>query len=281
VSHGKGARRSHPDKLAKAKLGDAHPVIRAALDATPPPSFSLDAWEPVRLDQGPTGSCTAHGAAGAVYTSTNHAGTPLGFLPSPRAIYAATRAEERAATAGPNATSLPDLTDSGAELADALAVLSGYGVCPMADPVEGRNSDVDQANVTEEPDVDALEDAAMTLVTGAYRIDPVAQNASDQIASAISSGFAIYTGFFVDTAFENLTPTQVAGAPNEADPQGGGHAVYLSGYRTNAMGAREFRLTNSWGAGWCDHGCCYVSEQWAQRAWEMWVIDVKVIRGAA
>lgn len=91
--------------------------------------------------------------------------------------------------------------------------------------------------------------------------------------------FVLHAGFFVDSAFFALTPGQVAPPPDQSDPRGGGHAVYLSGYSTDATGARTFVLTNSWGAGWCDQGRCLVSEAWLEAAWELWVIQITIQKG--
>jgi C1A family cysteine protease len=61
----------------------------------------------------------------------------------------------------------------------------------------------------------------------------------------------------------------VAGAPNQSDPQGGGHATLITGYRTNAAGLREWKLRNSWGASWCEAGYCWCSAEWLTAVWEL------------
>jgi hypothetical protein len=206
-----------------------------------------------------------------VYTACVQASTPLGFVPSPLTEYAVTRSLERAASVAPGAT-LPELTDSGAELADAIEAGATYGICPMV----WVPSDVTPDNITNEPNFEALEVAATRIVTGAYRIDPSDPSASDLMAAAIVAGYPIYAGFFVDSAFENLGPSDVAQVPNQSDPNGGGHAVFLAGYRTNAAGAREWLLVNSWGTGWANSGTVWCSEAWREAAWELWVMDVQV-----
>lgn len=276
-THSLGARRSHPDKLARAKLADRHPGIAILLGQTLPQEYDLEAWAPPIFDQGPTGSCTAHGLAGAVFTALAKAGTPLPWVPSPDGLYKCTRGIARANTTLPSG-GLPEFTDGGAELADAIAAGAEWGIHQMGRrPSDGRNSDCDTPTINDEPNLEKLEEAATTLVTGEYRIDPQAGNASDLLAASLVGGFPLYDGFFVDGAFEALTPVQVAPAPNESDPNGGGHATYLGGYRTN-LGKREFRLTNSWGD-WCDGGRCWVSEAWIRNTWEIWVCDVTLRKG--
>ncbi len=275
MSFGRGGRRSHPDKLARAKLASAHPLLSVA----PPSSADLSPHCPSILDQGSTGSCTAHSLCAAVATAAAIAGVELA-LPSPDVEYKVTRALERAASVPPSVL-LDPLTDSGAELADAISVMATAGVAPMGPSAEGRFSDVDPATVNNEPDLTRLEAAALTVVTGDYRAAGQGQQLSDQLAAALAAGFPIYVGFFVDSAFEALQPGQVAPAPNADDPNGGGHAVFLTGYTTAADGTRTFTLRNSWGSGWCNGGTCLVGQAWLDAAWEFWVIDVTVKKGAA
>ena len=286
----KGAKKSQPHKLASKKAGASHPVIAVMLAAASiPASCDLAPYEPARLDQGQSGSCTAHSFSGSTSTACRKAGIVLGFEPSPRETYATTRGIERAA-ATPAGTPLPALTDSGAEPADVFTAGSTFGTSPMLGPTpDGRNSDIWTAadttaqpeNVNNEPDGNQLQTAGTSIVTGEYAIDPTAANVSDVVAAAIASGFPVYVAFFCDSAFEQLQVGQIAQPPNTNDPNGGGHAVYLSGYTTNADGTRTFILSNSWGTGWCDNGRCLVSEAWLKATWELYVMDVQVQKAAA
>lgn len=196
----------------------------------------------------------------------------LPFIPSPKAIYAATRAWTRGRAIA-KGDALPALADTGAELADVASALAQYGVAPLGPFVEDRQSDVDPANVNDEPDILALAEAAKQLVTGEYIVDPTSANASDVCAAALESGLPIWVGFFCDSDFENLQPGQIAGVPDESDPQGGGHAVYLSGYTKTATG-RVWTLTNSWGTGWCNQGRCLVSDAWLAKTWALYPMAV-------
>lgn len=273
---GKGAKRSHPDKLAKRKLAAEHPRI-TPLVASPPASASCASYEPPRENQGQTGSCTAHSGSACMYTAVasiaaiTKASSPLPFVPSPRELYAATRAIERAAATAPGAP-LPLLTDSGAEPADVMSALAQFGVCP----IQGQPTDVTTANVNDEPDVDQLEAAATYLITGAYGIN-VDSSASATCAAAIAAGYPIYVAFYCDTGFENWHPGDASyGATNQRDPNGGGHAVFIDAYTTNPDGSRTWRLVNSWGTSWGDNGTILVSDAFLQACWELWVADVTV-----
>src|SRR5512135_1068853 len=283
MPYAKGAKRSHPLKVASKKAAALHPKVAALLAAAIPAASDLASFEPPRLDQGQTGSCTAHALSGSVSTACRKAGVQIGFETSPREMYAATRGLERA-NATPVGQPLPLLTDSGAEPADVFTACATFGIAPMQGPTpDGRNSDIwsDQdtssapPNVNNEVDANQLQQAGTTLVTGEYAIDPTAPNVSDVAAAAIAAGFPIYVAAFVDTAFEDLQPGQVAQPANENDPNGGGHAIFLSGYKTNPDGSRTFILTNSWGTGWCDNGRCLVSEAWLKACWELYVMDVQ------
>ena len=286
----KGAKPSHPSKIAGKKVGASHPVIAAMLAlASIPAACDLAAYEPHRLDQGQSGSCTAHAFSGSTSTACRKASIAVGFEPSPREMYATTRGLERSMQT-PAGQTLAPLTDSGAEPADVFTAGSTFGTSPMLGPTpDGRNSDIWSANdtttlpenVNNEPDGNQLQTAGTTFVTGEYAIDPKSANVSDVCAAAIASGFPIYVAFFCDTAFEQLQAGQVAVPPNVNDPQGGGHAVYLSGYKTNSDGTRTFFLSNSWGNSWCDNGRCLVSEAWLKATWELYVMDVKVQKVAA
>jgi hypothetical protein len=255
-----------------------HPRLAAFLAASLPESASLALFEPERLDQGPTSSCTAHSLSAAISTACSFAGRPIG-VPSQRELYAVTRAIERATEARSDTTILPTLSDNGGMLADAVQAATLWGVCPMQGPTsDGRNSDVEPSNVNLEPDLLALEKASTTIVTGTHRIDETASDVVDQACAAIAAGFPVYDGFFVDSAFEQWTRGSAPiAAPNLNDSSGGGHAVYLSGYTTVA-GSRVFTLSNSWGRGWGDDGRCLVSEAWLRACWDLYVIDVKVLR---
>ena len=275
MSFGRGLKRSAPHKLSRRVALAEHPVVRSLL-ANLPASVDLAKFQPAILDQGPTGSCTAHSTASAVATAFAAAGHPLAFVPSPREIYATTRALERAASTPAGAT-LGYLTDGGAELGDVFTALSQFGVCPIEAPTsDGRLSDVEPSNVNSEPGFIQLEQAALRPVVGPYGLDPTSSSASDTIAAALAAGIPVAIAAFVDTAFENLQPGHVAGAPNQADPQGGGHAIYLSGYQTQPDGSRAFILTNSWGVGWCNAGRCLVGPAWLAAAWEAWPVSVVV-----
>ena len=276
-----GARRSHPDKLARATPARLHPAIKARLragTATLPESVDLGSYWPSILDQNAVGACTAHAIACCVTTAMAAAGKPLGFVPSPLCTYAATRAIERAA-AIPGGT-LPALSDSGAEIADVIAAVSTYGVRPMNAPSPlGFNSDVDTSNVLADPDGFGLEVASEKLLYGPYSVDMTQPNASDVLAAALASNIPIDIAFECDDAFMQLGAGGIAVAPI-AGPDDGGHSVALTGYQPLTAeqaasvgvpaGTRAFWLTNSWGTQWATAGRVLCAPSFVAALWEAW-----------
>lgn len=266
--YGKGLHRPDPAKLARRLHASLHPKLGAL--AVPSGSASLTPCP--RLDQGQTGTCHAHSAAGAIWTERNAAGKPLGFIPSPRLIAALTYATVQ----GP-ADQRQALQDTGADLNDDAAALRTYGIAPMQGPTsDGRNSDVENDppdNSFPEPDASRIVVAGADLITGEYQI-PVDSDAPRLCALALDAGIPIWVGFFCDRAFENLGQNDVAQAPNQSDPNGGGHAVFLSGYRTNQAGELEYLLINSWSNSWCADGTCWTSSAWLLACWSLFPMAI-------
>jgi hypothetical protein len=219
-------------------------------------------------NQGGSGTCHAHSRCGACDCALKSAGVAPPFFGSPRQLAGCTYSDVRAAGLVPG-QKVPKLQDTGADLQDVETAILGWGLAPIQAPTsDGRYSDVENDpadNSFPEPDPTQLQKAFQ--VTGEYSI-PVNADAPRLVALCIDSKIPVQVGFFCDSTFENLKPTDVAGVPNQSDPNGGGHAVYLYGYRTNAAGKFEFRLRNSWG-NWCDGGDCWVSEEWLLAAWEL------------
>ena len=268
-----GARRSHPDKLARARPAHSHPAIRAALAAQQPTSVDLGQYSPPIFDQGATGSCTAHAIAGGIYTVLAAAGRRLDYVPSPDAIYKQTRARARALAAlGSN--TLPELTDSGAEVADVIGGLSENGIRPIKTLApDGRYSDVDPTTVNDEPALMDLEIGANSVLAGPYAVEPTQANATEVYTAALTANIELDIAFFVDSAFMNLQSGQIAGAPDQNDPNGGGHSVRLSGFQVTPTGTL-FILTNSWGSGWCNNGRCLVGPAFMAAVWEVWPVAI-------
>jgi hypothetical protein len=274
VTHAKGLNRCAVEKIAHRF--HVALLLGAAAASTPKGSGTLTTCGV--LDQGQTGTCHAHSLCGAVYCAlaSAAAGAPPPFVGSPRQLAGCVYSDVRAA-ATPVGQPVPSLLDTGADLQDDATALAGWGLAPIQAPTsDGRYSDVENDppnNVFPEPDPTQLQ--KVMQVTGEYSI-PVNSAAPNLVALCIDGGVPVQVGFFCDSAFENLTAGQVATVPNQSDPNGGGHACYLYGYRTASDGSFEFLLRNSWG-NWCQNGDCWVSTAWLLAAWELFPVAVKAV----
>lgn len=265
MSFRRGLKPSTPSKTRHRLDGALHPAIALALTGALPASDTI-AKSTTRKDQGESETCFAHSAISCAECTT-------GFPPgSPLCLASCTYADVRA-TANPTG-GLPPLQDTGAELQDAADALRRWGMGPLAAQISGRSgvSDVpdDQAGAAfPEPVVTQLEVAGHDLITGEYSI-PVDANAPRTVAAAIVAGMPVWLGTLVGQAFQALTASEIAQPTPTTDSSAGGHAMYLSGYRTADDGSYEFRVENSWGSGWCDNGACWASTAWLLATWELW-----------
>lgn len=231
-----------------------------ALTLTAPAKYSLASFEGPTLDQGPYGACTGAGSAQALYTTLAARGKPLGFFPSPREIYTVNRCLERSSSSEP-------LTDSGAMPTDIITTCTSFGVVkmgPMAN--DGRNFDVDDTNINAEPDLVQLEESALNLEIGAYRIDETDPSAIDLICGCIVQGVTVGIGFFCDAAFQAYDGGAPVDVVNLNDPNGGGHWVFIDEYSTDSKGNRVLTGVNSWSSTWGANGRFSVTEKWFHKA---------------
>ncbi len=244
-----GLRRSAPHKLSARTPAHLDPRLAAAL-AGPLPT-TVDLSRHPGYDQGQTSSCTAHALAKCVEIAT-------GYRASMRDIYFEAGDLEH------------DTSDDGRELLDCLTVLRAFGAAPYAGPVEGRVSDVTEANASTPPYSPTLA-ARRRIDLGQATIDPHADNLSDLVVACLSLGAPIYLGTVIGDAFEVLAGATVAQPDPATDPDGGGHALALVGFRTMPDGSRQFRVQNSWGEAWDDAGECWASLAWVASCSELHV----------
>ena len=163
------------------------------------------------------------------------------------------------------------LADDGRLCTDCLEVIASQGVAPFEGPTaDGRNSDVDPSNATSPATPAEVAAAASNLVNlGENSIDPNDPNVSDLVASCLAAGGIVYLGTQVGQAFEQLAGAMVAQPDPANDPNAGGHALDIVGYRTMPDGSRQFKVQNSWGESWDEAGECWASLAWVQACWEL------------
>lgn len=204
---------------------------------------------PVR-DQGQEGSCFAFATAAlkefncAVWSNATKA---IGAYLSPAYISWRTRLAEG---------SFPQ--DSGASLADAMAVLSAWGTCPesflpyQADPAQAGNAQCDVA---------ARPYRAGTPCT--VRINP------DDFAAVLSAKHVIAVGFAVHSSFEDTGGDGMVPPVQPTDGLLGGHAMASVAWEPH-RGGKLFCFRNSWNTSWGDGGYCYWTEDYLANAFEAW-----------
>lgn len=248
---------------------DFHPA--AALSSIPK-SVDHAVSAPGIFDQGDVGSCWAHAASRGISTSLALSGTPLPWIPSMDAIYRNARCLMRAAGEFSGA-----LSDTGTDPFYGMQALAQFGVKGMGATV-GRYSDCALSAVAKEPLLGDLEAEAHDLLIGAHQIISSGANRVEDICRALASGSAVIVGVFVDTAFEDWTPSQgPIGAPKDPnDPNGGGHALAVDGYDTRADGSRILTVANSWATDWGDAGRFTAAPAWieADGAGDIYVLSV-------
>ena len=249
----RGVKRPNSATIARRCAAPLHPAHAAAL-AAPLPAAADNSLHP-DTDQGQTSSCTAHALIKAIEILTGYRG-------SMHVLYSLTGVYE-----GEN-----PIADDGRQCTDCLAVVATQGVAPFEGPTsDGRNSDIDASNACTPATAAEMAAAGAHLVgLGANSIDPADPNLSDLVASCIAAGGVVYLGTEVGQAFEQLNGATVAQPdPDPNDPNGGGHALIITGYRTMPDGSRQFRVQNSWGESWDDSGECWASLAWVQATWEL------------
>ena len=243
-----GLRRSAMHKLAARIAQPLDPRILEKLAGPLPTSTDLTVLPPT--DQGQTSSCTAHALMKIVEITAGYRG-------SMRTLYAQTGAMQG------------DPSDDGRELLDCLDAIAHLGVAPFEGPVEGRNSDVTQANATLPVTPAEASAADMRRINlGRSSIDPAASNACNVVVASLAAGGPIYLGARVGDAFDGLQGATVAQPDPVNDPTAVGHALALVGHRTMPDGLRQFKIENSWGE-WDDKGECWVSEAWLHACFEL------------
>lgn len=194
--------------------------------------LDLDPAMPAPYDQGQLGSCTANALGAAVAYQLAKEGKPA---PAPSRLFIYWNERDVEGTTD---------TDSGAQIRDGVKVLAADGVCPETE------WPYDIGRFTIKPSAQAYRDAATAKVT---RYERVAR-AANHWQAALAAGRPIVGGFSVYESFEaGDWPGFVMPMPERGEQLLGGHAVAFTGYAT-VNGVLCWRLRNSWGTGWGDHG---------------------------
>lgn len=95
-----------------------------------------------------------------------------------------------------------------------------------------------------------------------YRVSSV-----DEVRRALSAGFGVVGGWTIAQSFEDWNGKGIA--PNTGRTMGG-HALPILSYDSDGT----FRLLNSWGSGWGEHGYAVVDEEFIDSGSDLWALDV-------
>jgi hypothetical protein len=143
------------------------------------------------------------------------------------------------------------LTDDGCQPIDAVTFMQEYGVPHDA------TWPFDLSKVNAELPLDVLEDASGFEVTGHYAVDTIPEQRAQEIMHALSEGYFPVFGTAADMAFEEVSNGNIIDRAKGNIL--GGHMMMFCGYDTSYAGSVAFRIVNSWGTSWGDHGFGNVS----------------------
>lgn len=154
--------------------------------------------------------------------------------------------------------------DSGASVRDAFKTMANLGVCPeVDDPYVAQNFASEVANDSPRQ----LENAKSYKIGAYHRVPDV--NAARQV---LASGYAIELGFTVYESFEEIGADGMMPMARVGAPILGGHAVVIRGYDDRNS---RFKIQNSWGPEWGDHGCFYMPYEFLRNTelsqFDMWM----------
>ncbi len=136
--------------------------------------------------------------------------------------------------------------DTGSSLYDIIRTLMNDGVC--LEHLFPYNPD----NISNEPPVEAIEDARMRKVVKAKNV----KKSLHDIKSAVAEGYPVAISLKIFDTFHPIKGFIRIPSGNEIQRnQSGNHAMVICGYNDEA---RFFVVRNSWGRKFGDNGYCYI-----------------------
>lgn len=135
--------------------------------------------------------------------------------------------------------------DAGSMISDALKSLMSHGICLKQDlPLKV----LFQNNLTQE----SITNGGRFKLIQAYRC-----NTFEEICSAITLGFVVPLGIYVDQNFSKLDSEGVSGTPANSR-SGGGHAIAGCGLKKSSRYGWLIKIFNSWGNSFGKNGYSYI-----------------------
>lgn len=197
---------------------------------------------PPIVNQGDLGSCTANAVAAAYYATLTPGQKLVIVAVSRLFVYYWERYIENTVN-----------FDSGASVKDSVAAVHTYGAPPETSwPYDIRRFKVKPSGPVIK---EALNHQATLYMS-------VAQTANE-LRHALMTNFPVLMGFTVYESFESdqVARTGIVPMPTRNEKVLGGHAVVIVGYDQRRPANQTWKLRNSWGTTWGDHGYFYVSDE--------------------
>ena len=102
-----------------------------------------------------------------------------------------------------------------------------------------------------------------------YRIDGAADERLDAVRRAVASGHGVVFGTSVARSFLSATGPALIDKPSPNEEIVGGHAMCVVGYEPG-----KFLIANSWGTNWREHGRAWLTDDYLAwiRTQDIWVV---------
>lgn len=162
------------------------------------------------------------------------------------------------------------LIDGGTYIYAAGVALRKHGCCPERDWTWSQMF----TKVNRRPNWNATRHAHPRRGGKYVRIFETGSERTRAIQTAILNGHDVVFGTLLGKDFQG-DGAEVIERPSSTDQTFGAHAMLIIGWRTIA-GRLWFRVVNSWGDRWGDHGLCWLSEEYIK--WDF-TQDLHVIYG--
>jgi C1A family cysteine protease len=144
--------------------------------------------------------------------------------------------------------------DNGSHIPHALDSMTKLGICKES------TWQYNVSNVFVQPPLEAYREGNDNTFADFYQINSSGEDRLRDVEAAIRSNHPVIFGTRVGLEFQNFFGGEkVFGIPSDDI---GGHAMVLTGVRTNAQGKKEFYVRNSWGSGWGNGGHCWISSDY-------------------
>ena len=167
---------------------------------------------------------------------------------------------------------MPPLRDVGSRLLTSVRVMQDYGIMEMGPDVEVDgyvyHSDCGPEDLGEDDlDLTDVTKGRKRLIVGAYEIfgdykpqmmQALEAGRSCAIAGMVDYPFMVYSG----GVFHKIDYSQAQG----------GHAMEIVGYKYED-GVRLWKLKNSWGKNWGIDGYAWVTDEFIDQLWSVYVMD--------